>query len=286
MKQKRLTQTLLAAITSFGLIGGAYAAEERSYILATASTGGTYYPVGVALATLTKVKLTPSYHFSLSAISSAGSGENVKLMNDNEAQFAILQGLYGAWAWAGEGPYAERQNQLRSVSMLWQNVEHFIVRSDLAPTGTIADLASMKGKKFSIGSKNSGTEFSGRQIMKGVGVDPDTFNLAYLGYGGSASALQNGTIDGMNTPAGVPVGAVTQAFAAMGNDIKILSFTDEQIKQANGNYNLWTKFDIPANTYPGVDKTITTIAQPNFLACAPTFRKRMYISSLKPCTRT
>ncbi len=110
MKQKRLTQTLLAAITSFGLIGGAYAAEERSYILATASTGGTYYPVGVALATLTKVKLTPSYHFSLSAISSAGSGENVKLMNDNEAQFAILQGLYGAWAWAGEGPYAERQN--------------------------------------------------------------------------------------------------------------------------------------------------------------------------------
>lgn len=133
MKQKRLTQTLLAAITSFGLIGGAYAAEERSYILATASTGGTYYPVGVALATLTKVKLTPSYHFSLSAISSAGSGENVKLMNDNEAQFAILQGLYGAWAWAGEGPYAERQNQLRSVSMLWQNVEHFIVRSDLAP---------------------------------------------------------------------------------------------------------------------------------------------------------
>lgn len=90
-------------------------------------------PVGVALATLTKVKLTPSYHFSLSAISSAGSGENVKLMNDNEAQFAILQGLYGAWAWAGEGPYAERQNQLRSVSMLWQNVEHFIVRSDLAP---------------------------------------------------------------------------------------------------------------------------------------------------------
>ncbi|WP_337912089.1 TAXI family TRAP transporter solute-binding subunit [Vibrio cholerae] len=266
MKQKRLTQTLLAAITSFGLIGGAYAAEERSYILATASTGGTYYPVGVALATLTKVKLTPSYHFSLSAISSAGSGENVKLMNDNEAQFAILQGLYGAWAWAGEGPYAERQNQLRSVSMLWQNVEHFIVRSDLAPTGTIADLASMKGKKFSIGSKNSGTEFSGRQIMQGIGVDPDTFNLAYLGYGGSASALQNGTIDGMNTPAGVPVGAVTQAFAAMGNDIKILSFTDEQIKQANGNYNLWTKFDIPANTYPGVDKTITTIAQPNFLA--------------------
>lgn len=209
----------------------------------------------------------PKYHFSLSAISSAGSGENVKLLNENEAQFAILQGLYGAWAWGGGGPYkGVKQQDLRAVSMLWQNVEHFIVRSDLAETGTVSDLANLADKKFSIGKKNSGTENSGRQIMKGVSVDPNDFNLAYMGYGASANALQNGTIDGMNTPAGVPVGAVTQAFAAMGDEIKILSFTDEQIKQANGEYNLWTSYEIPANTYPGLDKPVTTIAQPNFLA--------------------
>ena len=267
MKMNKLVKALAVAVTSFGIAANA-AAEDRSYILATASTGGTYYPVGVALATLSKVKLAPKHHFSLSAISSAGSGENVKLLNENEAQFAILQGLYGAWAWSGEGPYEKsgRQEQLRSVSMLWQNVEHFIVRSDLAKTGTVTDLNNFDGKKFSIGKKNSGTENSGRQIMKGLKVDPDKFNLAYMGYGGSASALQNGTIDGMNTPAGVPVGAVTQAFAALGKDISILSFTDEQIKEANGNYNLWTKYEIPANTYPGLDKPITTIAQPNFLA--------------------
>ncbi|HHX8441768.1 TPA: TAXI family TRAP transporter solute-binding subunit [Vibrio diabolicus] len=267
MKMNKLVKALAVAVTSFGIAANA-AAEDRSYILATASTGGTYYPVGVALATLSKVKLAPKHHFSLSAISSAGSGENVKLLNENEAQFAILQGLYGAWAWSGEGPYEKsgRQEQLRSVSMLWQNVEHFIVRSDLAKTGTVTDLNNLDGKKFSIGKKNSGTENSGRQIMKGLKVDPDKFNLAYMGYGGSASALQNGTIDGMNTPAGVPVGAVTQAFAALGKDISILSFTDEQIKEANGNYNLWTKYEIPANMYPGLDKPITTIAQPNFLA--------------------
>ncbi|PQJ49600.1 C4-dicarboxylate ABC transporter substrate-binding protein [Vibrio campbellii] len=267
MKMNKLVKALAVAVTSFGIAANAVA-EERSYILATASTGGTYYPVGVALATLSKVKLAPKHHFSLSAISSAGSGENVKLLNENEAQFAILQGLYGAWAWSGEGPYEKsgRQEQLRSVSMLWQNVEHFIVRSDLAKTGTVTDLNNLDGKKFSIGKKNSGTENSGRQIMKGLNVDPDKFNLAYMGYGGSASALQNGTIDGMNTPAGVPVGAVTQAFAALGKDISILSFTDEQIKDANGHYNLWTKYEIPASTYPGLDKPITTIAQPNFLA--------------------
>ena len=268
MKYNKLVKTLAIAMASIGLISNASAKEERSYILATASTGGTYYPVGVALATLSKVKLAPKQHFSLAAISSAGSGENVKLLNENEAQFAILQGLYGAWAWQGLGPYEKSgsQTQLRSVSMLWQNVEHFIVRSDLAETGTMSDLENLNGKKFSIGKKNSGTENSGRQIMKGLSVNPEQFKLAFMGYGGSASALQNGTIDGMNTPAGVPVGAVTQAFAALGEDIQILSFTDEQIKQANGDYNIWTKYEIPANTYPGVDKPITTIAQPNFLA--------------------
>ncbi|MDA0151083.1 TAXI family TRAP transporter solute-binding subunit [Vibrio sp. Makdt] len=268
MKYNKLVKTLAIAMASIGLISNASAQEERSYILATASTGGTYYPVGVALATLSKVKLAPKQHFSLAAISSAGSGENVKLLNENEAQFAILQGLYGAWAWQGLGPYEKSgsQTQLRSVSMLWQNVEHFIVRSDLTQTGTMSDLENLNGKKFSIGKKNSGTENSGRQIMQGLSVNPEQFKLAFMGYGGSASALQNGTIDGMNTPAGVPVGAVTQAFAALGEDIQILSFTDEQIKQANGDYNIWTKYEIPANTYPGVDKPITTIAQPNFLA--------------------
>ncbi|MGI9874147.1 TAXI family TRAP transporter solute-binding subunit [Vibrio chagasii] len=268
MKYNKLVKTLAIAMASIGLISNASAQEERSYILATASTGGTYYPVGVALATLSKVKLAPKQHFSLAAISSAGSGENVKLLNENEAQFAILQGLYGAWAWQGLGPYEKSgsQTQLRSVSMLWQNVEHFIVRSELTETGTMSDLENLNGKKFSIGKKNSGTENSGRQIMQGLSVNPEQFKLAFMGYGGSASALQNGTIDGMNTPAGVPVGAVTQAFAALGEDIQILSFTDEQIKQANGDYNIWTKYEIPANTYPGVDKPITTIAQPNFLA--------------------
>ncbi|GAB6261256.1 TAXI family TRAP transporter solute-binding subunit [Photobacterium sp. R1] len=266
---KRTLKTLIATATlSACLTAGAQAAENRNYILATASTGGTYYPVGVALATLSKVKLEPAHHFSLSAISSAGSGENVKLMNENEAQFAILQGLYGAWAWNGEGQFASsgRQDKLRSVTMLWQNVEHFVVRSDLAKTGTVSDLSNLKGHKFSIGSKNSGTEGSGRQIMKGLGVNPDSFNLAYLGYGASADAMQNGTVDGMNTPAGVPVSAVTRAFASLGKDITILSFTDAQVKEANQNYELWTPYTIPAGTYPGQGKDVQTIAQPNFLA--------------------
>jgi len=244
---------------------------DRSYLLATATTGGTYYPVGVALATLTKVKLQPTDKISMSAITSAGSGENIKLLGEDEAQFAILQGLYGAWAWNGTGKVAAEgpQKELRSVTMLWQDVEHFVVDSQFAKTGNVSDLENLKGKKFSIGKRNSGTEGSGRTILTGLGIAPDTFfDLVYMGYNPSADALQNGTISGMNMPAGPPVAAITRVAAAMEGKIRILDFNDDQMAQANkaAGLDLWTRYTIPANTYPGQAKEVRTMAQSNFLA--------------------
>ncbi|MBU2966212.1 TAXI family TRAP transporter solute-binding subunit [Amphritea sp. 2_MG-2023] len=269
LKGLTLSVGIAVALSSVTALSSLAQAEgHRSYILATATTGGTYYPVGVALATLTKVKLEPQFKISLSAINSAGSGENVKLLRENQAQFAILMGLYGAWGWNGEGALASSgpMKGMRSVTMLWQNVEQFSVKSEYVKTGTISDLAELKESKFSVGGKNSGAEGTARHIMGHLGMPADSFNLAYMGYGPSADALQNGTVSGINIPAGVPTGAMTRAYAAMGSDMTTLDFTDAQIAQANGKYNLWTRFVIPANTYPGQAKTINTMAQPNFLA--------------------
>jgi TRAP transporter TAXI family solute receptor len=245
------------------------AAQPRHYILTTATTGGTYYPVGVALATLTKVKLEPSHNIALSAISSAGSGENIKMLRDKTAQFAILQGLYGAWAWNGSGKFQEEgaQTYLRSITMLWQNVEHFAIKSDYISKRDMSDLDALKDKWFSLGQRESGTEGSGLYILEQLGYSPyDDFQIAAIDYGSNSYAIQNGSIEAMNIPGGPPVSAVTQAYAALGKDISLLNFTDEQLKSVNRGYPLWHRFLIPVNTYPGQDQEIATIAQPNFLA--------------------
>jgi TRAP transporter TAXI family solute receptor len=243
-------------------------AQERSYILTTATTGGTYYPVGVALATLVKIKLQNSDKIDMSAISSAGSGENVKLLRENQAQFAILQGLFGQWAWTGSGKVEAdgKQENLRSITMLWQNVEQMVLATEYAATGSVDDLKALTGKTFSIGKKNSGTEGSGQTILSNLGIDYAGFELVHQGYTPTAEGLQNGTIIGANMTGGPPVSAVTQAFAAMGDKVSILEFSDEQMARANGDGSLWTRFVIPTGTYPGLDKDINTIAQPNFLA--------------------
>ncbi len=270
---KRIKQ-LVFIVAAFCLVFGsaiqAESAEERNYLLATASTGGTYYPVGVALSTLVKVKLQPKQKIGMSAINSAGSGENIKLLRENEVQFAILQGLYGAYAWQGTGPIKTDgpQKNLRAVTMLWQNVEHFVVNKKFAKTGTASDMVAMKGETLSLGKKNSGTLGSNTVLLNNLGADVEKdYNLIYVGYGPSADAMQNGQAAGMSTPAGAPVSAVTKAKANMGEDIVVLDFTDEQMKQADAGMELWTRYVIPAETYPNQPKDINTIAQPNFLAC-------------------
>ncbi len=270
MKRIRQFMFVVAAFAMvFGAVSTVQAAEERNYLMATASTGGTYYPVGVALSTLVKVKLQPTQKIGMSAISSAGSGENIKLLRENEVQFAILQGLYGAYAWKGTGPIASEgpQKNLRSVTMLWQNVEHFAVNKKFAKTGTIADMLAMKGETISLGTKNSGTLGSNTVLLSNLGADVEKdYNLIYVGYGPSADAMQNGQAAGMSTPAGVPVSAITKAMAAMSGEVTVLDFTDEQMAKADGGTDLWTRYVIPADTYPGQARDINTIAQPNFLA--------------------
>ena len=269
-KASALKATALAtALAISAMSSGVQAQDSKSYILATATTGGTYYPVGVAVSTLTKVKLEPTHNVSLSAISSAGSGENVKLLRENQAQFAILMGLYGSWAKEGAGPLANSgpQKHLRSVTMLWPQVEHFLIAKDKVKTGTLADLQQLKGMSFSIGKRNSGTEGANRYIFGQLGINPDeNFDLAYLGYGASADAFSNGKIEGMNTSAGIPVSAVTRTLASLGDQVSLLNVTSDELAQVNAKYPLWVPYTIPANTYPSQSKPVQSIAQSNFLA--------------------
>lgn len=269
LKRTLLGVVALSMMLSPFAVSDVRAAEERNYLLATASTGGTYYPVGVALSTLVKVKLQPKQKIAMSAINSAGSGENIKLLRDNEVQFAILQGLYGSYAWNGTGPIKNDgpQKNLRAVTMLWQNVEHYAVLKKFAKTGTVSDLVAMKGEAMSMGKKNSGTLGSNTVILGNLGVDINKdYDLIHVGYGPSADALQNGQISGFGIPAGVPASAVTKAVANMGDDVAVLDVTDEQLSKADGGLGLWTRYVIPAGTYPGQTKDINTLAQPNFLS--------------------
>ena len=263
-----LKKMLLTSVITAGMITGANAAKkETKYVIATASTGGTYYPVGVGIATIASLKLAKKEKITFSAITSAGSNENVDMLDKGEVNFAIVQGLFGSMAWQGKDKYegAAKKN-LRSITMLWQNVEQFTIRNSYAKTGNIMDLKNLYGERFSIGGRSSGSRVSAETIMNSLDIDYSKMNVQYLGYTPSSTALQDGKVQGMNTPSGPPTSAVTNVFASMGNEkIRVLDFNADDLTKINNNYPVWTPFTIKAGTYPGQTKDINTIAQPNFL---------------------
>lgn len=260
-----LKTVVAAALVSAGLVGTATA--DTDYVLSTASTGGTYHPVGTAIATLSKVKLLPTEKFSLTAVNSAGSGANVQALAADTAQFAILQGLYGSYAATGTGPISEPQTGMRSVTMLWQNVEQFILANEFVDGGTVSDLMAAKGKVVAMGAENSGTLGSNQVLISGLGVDfVNDFKFVYAGYGPSLDALANGQAVAAGIPSGPPTSAITKLLSANADKFTLLNVTAEEAAMMDGGRNLWTPYTIAAGTYPGVDSDVETIAQPNFLA--------------------
>lgn len=265
---RRLLLASALALPFLALAPDTADAQTRNYVLTTAGTGGTYYPVGVALATLAKIHLLNAHGIDMSAISSAGSGENTVLLRENQAQFAIMQGLFGQWAREGTGALSEAgpQANMRSIAMLWPNVEHFLLHSSLVETGTASDMANLTGRGFSIGARNSGTEHSNKFLFDNYGFDYESWNLVYQGFAPSIDTLINGGIMGVNINSGIGVGTVTRAKAQMGEQITLLSVTDDELEKFDGGTGLYFHITIPGGTYPGIDDDLVTIAQPNFLA--------------------
>lgn len=256
---------LLAAL--FALLSKG--AVSRDYTVATASIGGTYYPIGTAIATLVKLRLKALHDISMTAITTAGSIENVGMLARDETAFAILQGYVGREAWDGNLATSEGDPRatLRSVAGLWPNVEQFVVLVEAAPTGSIEDLITLKGRRVAFGGERSGTLASNSALLAAFGLDVSRdFELVHMGYGPAIDALQNGEVAAIGIPAGVPTKSLARLKATLGERAVILEFSAAQAERADGGRMIWRPYQIPEGTYSGQPRPVNTIAQPNFLA--------------------
>ncbi|CEI81674.1 C4-dicarboxylate ABC transporter substrate-binding protein [Oceanobacillus oncorhynchi subsp. incaldanensis] len=274
MKGKLFLFTVL--IFTFVLSGCNFEKKEI-YNIATATTGGTYYPIGVGMGQL----WTEHYrdqNIKFNGQASAGSVENIDLLKNGEADFAILQGLISTQAAEGSGIYeGDQYEELRSVGMIWPNVEHFVLMEDFVASGDISDIA---GRSFSVGPQASGTEQSTVTMMEGIELGKSDIRTEYLGYDDTISAMRDGRLNGGSLPAGVPVSAITDMYAS-GLNAAILEVTDEQMEDINDIVHTWYRYTIEAGSYPRQEKDIDTIAQPNILVTTSDMDEEMVYNLTK-----
>lgn len=264
---RRAFMTLGAAVAATFTSARTWAASGR-YALATGTPGGADYPVGIALATLFNVQAAQDGNLALTARATSGAEENLALLAAGEADFAIVQALYGAWAWNGTGPYRDSgpKRRFRAIAGLWRNAEHFLIDRSVAASGTVADLASIRGQPVAFGGAGSGARGSTLTILRNIGFEEGAFEFVEATYAEAAALLAEGRVAAMSAPGGVPVPAVAAALGAAGRRFALLGFSDAEREAADGGLGVWSAFDIPPDAYPGLTATVHSIAQQNFLA--------------------
>lgn len=244
------------------------AAAADPLILASGPPGSKALSVGVGLSSLTGADLLPASDIDLQTIESAGAVDNVRRLQANDVQLAILPSTVGHAARIGSGSFAGSppETRFRAIATLWRDALHVIMRADDVSTGTIDDLRRLKSGRMLIGDASSGMADANRLLIADLGLEPAlAVSPEATAESDSISAIRQGKVDILSRAVRPPEDDFAGLFEASSSSLRLLDVTQEQMIEANGNHWLWTPYVIPAATYAGQAEDIWTIALSNLL---------------------
>lgn len=254
-----MKKTTIAAITlSLAVLFASMAFAATFINIGTGSTGGTYYPVGSAMANIWN-KAVPD--MKASSQSTGGTAQNIQLIANGEAEIGFTDGLY-YFAYNGKQSFEGKpQKHLRGMAPLYPEPIHLVV----AAGSNIKSVKDLKGKRVGIGAVGSGIEYTCRALLKIAGLDADKdIKAQNLGMGDTASAIADKNID-----AGFMMGAIGSSavveVTTMGTG-KLIPIEADLVKKLNQELPYYTPFTIPANSYKGQTQPINVAATWNILS--------------------
>ena len=206
------------AATGFGTVNSW--ATRISFAIATGPSSGTYFPVGETIAGLVShppgvdrcdraSKCGPEGLIA-TAQTSPGSYANIVAVNTGRIDSALAQSDVVAEAVRGTGAFRNApQKHLRVIATLYPEQIHIVARRKLR----IASVSALRGKRISIGLRDSGTSVTARRVLAAYRVAGA--RLSNDSADSAAQKLQAGKIDAFFFVGGAPIPLV-QALLADG----------------------------------------------------------------------
>ncbi|BCV24160.1 MAG TPA: TAXI family TRAP transporter solute-binding subunit [Firmicutes bacterium] len=239
--------------------------KEITLNIATATTGGVYYPLGGAFAQVWN-KYVPGVKASAQA--TAGTPQNIELMRAKQAEIAFGQNGVSYYGYKGTEQFqGKAYPELRAMTALYSNVMQIVARKGAG----IKSVADLKGKRFAPGAVASATEINSREILSVYGLnymkDKGEVNVKadFVDYNAASDLLKNGQGDAYLIAGGLPTAAVMDTCASA--DVEVISLEPEKIKEITEKFPWYFEVVIPAGTYKGQDKDVHTVAVSNLLLC-------------------
>lgn len=228
--------------------------------IATGGTGGTYFPIGGAVATIISNFAdyeTPSGKIDViaTAQTSGASAANCNLIWKKEIESGFVQNNVVYWAYTGTESFKEQGaiSNLRVMMSLYPETIQIVA---LKKTG-IKTVSDLKGKKVAVGDKGSGTEIDAKTILNMHGITYDDIDEQYMSFAEAADALKDERIDVLFTTAGIPTSSIVEL--ATTKEITMVEITSEKVQELIEGVPYYSEFTIPKDTYKGMDKDVLTV---------------------------
>ncbi len=251
------------AITLIFASMGTFAQELKLIRIGTGSTGGTYFPVGGLIANA--ISNPPGSRdcelggscgvpgLIAAAVSTQGSVQNVVEVANGTLDMALTQADVAYDAYFGKGVFAgeKRLDNLRAVANLFPEAVHLVVRRDSG----IKSVADLKGKRVSLGEKESGTLVVAEIVLNAYGLDKNDVVAFYDKLGKASDMLAEGELDGYFMVGGYPINDVSHT--AETTEIDLVSIMGKEAQRIREAHPFFSADVIPEGTYNGVGGAVT-----------------------------
>jgi TRAP transporter TAXI family solute receptor len=186
---------------------------RTAFVIATGPTGGTYFPIGEAIAAI--ISHPPGVYrcerrsvcgppgLIASVRTSPGAVANVLAVNAHHADAALAQSDVVADAVAGKGAFRREhpQTHVRLLADLFPEEVHVIA----AANAHIRSISDLRGRRVSIGPPASGTAVTARALLAAYGITPRRIKVNADSADAAAEKLAKGQLDAMIFVGGAPV---------------------------------------------------------------------------------
>ncbi len=217
--------------------------------VATGGTGGVYYPYGGTMADIIAGQVEG---MRAAAEVTGASVENVRLVHRHDAEIGLVMGDVAYQAYHGEGDFEGDPQDLQVMFQMYPNVYHVVTLE----RDNLTSLSDLKGERVSVGAPGSGTEYKTRLVFGSLGLY-DELRIERLSFSENTDALRDRNIRAGVWSVGAPTSSIMDLTAT--HDIRILPFSEEEVKAVIDANPFYSEFIIEAGTYDGQEEDVRSL---------------------------
>jgi uncharacterized protein len=241
--------TMAALVAGVGIaIMSAPAAQAQQVRLMTGPQGGSWYPLGGAMANILGEKGT-----NMQVLPGAGVA-NVRAISEGRADFGFGNSISTVDGLAGREPFPGPQENVCNVATLYPQYFQIVANADAG----IETFEDVKGKSMAIQPRGNTAEFVTQQMLEVVGLGYDDLSrVSHVSYTDAVSLMRDNNAQVFTLGTTVPASSIMDL--ASSRDIKLIPISDEEFEAMRELNPGYTKLTIPAGSYPGQSEDVAAV---------------------------